>query len=232
MKANPSRKHSKGFSLVELMVASTLATLMSLGVLSIYVNQEGNLSSEISRDTTVQEAQRAFDVVSRLLRQAEQASISVPIGQFNDKDTPEIANDETIVDFTLPAGQRIWPNLNGNANNAVRLSWSNKNSSTQPYQIQIGNTDTLANLGGANMNVLAGSNNGEQAQVINLDFWPLADQQTLQGNSTDAANSGYLLRITTRAAIPDLSYNNPLQSNSAFKHYRTHTVSGIITPRN
>ena len=233
------KKNNKGFTLVELMIATTLSTLMSLGVLSIYISQSANLTSEIQRDTTAQEAHRAFDIISRLIRQAEQASIQINYNTdkiVNNNNVPEIDNDAITIDFTLPANQDIWPNIHtaGNPadNNAVRLAWHNNIEARSPYQIQIGNTTSIANLGAANMNILAGSNNQSVAQIINLDLWPLQNQRTLQAAANATPNSGYLLRITTRATTPDLSYTHPNDTRDNYKHYRTYTVSGIVTPRN
>ena len=231
-------KKNTGFTLVELMVATTLATLMSFGVLAIYVNQSVNISTETKRDTTSQEAQRAFDIISRLLRQAQQSSINITYdtGQIvTAGDPPETINDAITIDFTLPPNQDIWPNVRNAANpvnnNAVRLRWHN-NGGDYSHQIQISNTTSVGALDAAPISVLAGDDDNSQSRIINMDFWPLLDQRTLQGELTGTANSGYLLRITTRAATADMNYVNPDVNSGDYINYRTYTVSGVITPRN
>jgi len=223
-------KANSGFTLVELMISATLATLMSFGVLSIYVNQSSTISSETQRDSTAQEAQRAFDIMSRLLRQAQRNSFIVINNTRNSDTQPEVASDASNVQFTLPANQSIWPNVSGGPNNAILLSWNNS-SESEKYKIKIDNAATIGALNVDNADVLAGGNSGSLARVINMDFWPLSGPRSLQVAASDPGTNGYLLRITTRAAEPDLSYIHP-DASDANKHYRTYTVSGVISPRN
>ena len=228
-------KKENGFTLIELMVAITLATMMSLGVLSIYVNQSGTISSEIQRDTTAQAAHQAFDSVSRLLRHAEQNSILISYGtgkKYNTNDEQEITNDAISVKFTLPANQDIWPNThidNATDKNAIQLKWHN-GTDPSPYQIQISNASSIGELGSANVKILAGSDKGSLARVINLDVWPLLSLSEKQASVTGDANSGYFLRVTTRASEPDFTYNDG--TDGTYKNYRTYTVSGVVAPRN
>jgi len=237
------RTNTAGFSLIELMVASTLATVMSLAVLSLYINQSGNLISESQRDSTAQEAYRAFDIISRLVRQAVASSINIKYGgvqNTNPDASPEIANDSIDVVFNLPSKQDIWPNSNSaiSDNNAVRLKWDNKSTdaSKDPssYQIQISNTTSIKELDGLSMKAIAGSNDTSLARIINFDMWPLQGQSGLQGAvaNNGIARNGYLLKITSRSALPDLQYINPDDKNGIYKHHRTYTVSGVVTPRN
>ena len=229
-----------GFTLIELMVASIIATLMSLGVLSIYINQSGNITAESQRDSTTQEANRAFDIISRLLRQAEQDSIVITYDTGKtanslNSNQLEIADDSITIKFTLPAEQDIWPNIHTAANpidnNAIALKWHNTTANNK-HQVQISKAINIVSLSVDSMDALAGSSNGSLPRVINLDFWPMQNQSILQGAVTDVANNGYLLQITTRSAIQDLSYVNPGDENGTYRNYRTHTVSGIIMPRN
>ncbi len=229
------KKRNKGFTLVELMVASTLASLMSFGVLSIYVNQSGNITSESQRDTTKQAAHNAFDIVNRLVRQAKRDEVAVTFVATNQaqEGAPDYDSTSLVIDFNLPQNQQIWPNTNG-ADNAVRIVWgTNENNTTQ---IQIGNTQNIANLDGATLNTLAGSNNDAQPRISNMVFWPLSAQRTmrpLQGNKLIGnADNGYLLQITARAGLPDLAYSNPEETGGSFERYRTYTVSGVVFPRN
>jgi len=215
----------RGYTLIEAMVATAIASIMSLSVVSVYINQSGNISTETQRDTSIQEANRAFDVISRLLRQAQQNTVFVDYGtgQLNGQNAPEVSNDSITVTFALPNGFNIWPNNNG-AQPIVQLSW--QNTGDNGNVIQIDNAATAAGLG--TPQTFAGDNTGNEARIINLDIWPMLNVNTPQPTDASVAQSGYLLRVTTRAAQPDLSYTNP-DDNSNF---RTHTVSGIVWPRN
>jgi len=226
----------KGFTLIELMIATTLASLMSIGVLSVYVNQSGNISSESQRDATKREAHRAFNTISRLLRQAQRDSIQIAYNGANQgavSTQPDIVGTSLQIDFTLPENTDIWPNVNSSVidNNAVRLSWAAGNG-TSPFQIQIANTTSMGGLAAAPLETMAGSNNNSMPHIINVVFWPLNTQRTIQAAVTDNANSGYLLQITARTGAPDLTYINPKYSTGTFKNYRTYTVSGVVAPRN
>lgn len=224
-----------GFSLVELMVAITLATIMSLGVLEIFVNQTGNITHETQRDLSSQQANHAFDTISSLLRQANKASLSInyPSGsQLNAEDQPQVSNDQIIVDFILPEGFNVWPNDKAPyTNNAIRLAWNNSATDTS-NKIQMATAGTLEALNGAPLKDIAGTNTGDLARIINLDVWPMQDPRTPQASHTAKGDAGYLLRVTARTGLKDMSYNNPDDSNSDLQQYRTHTVSGIIFPRN
>lgn len=226
----------KGYSLVELMIATTLATLMSLGVVSIFVNQTGTISTETQRDMALQVANQSFDVVSRLLRQADKSSIRInyPSGSgLNDDNSPEIENDAISVDFLIPSGFNIWPNdTPPYINNAIRLSWTNSSSSDSALTLQMAKAETLDGLAGRPLQTIAGSNTDDQARIINLDVWPMLDQRNPQASASAAAQAGYMVKITTRTAQADMAYTNPLDPDGALKPYRTHTVSGIIFPRN
>lgn len=233
------RINTAGFTLIELMVASTLATTMSLAAVSLYINQAGNVTSEAQREATAQEAYRAFDIVSRLVRQAVASSIEIKydgVQNTNPDGSPEIANDAIDVVFNLPSRQDIWPNSNSaiSDNNAVRLKWDNSSINKSSYQIQISNTTNKDALNGIPLKTIAGSNDGSLAKIINFDLWPLQGQANLQSvvaNDGVAAN-GYLIKITSRSALPDLQYINPNDNNGVYKHHRTYTVSGVVTPRN
>ena len=230
-----TKNKNKGFTLIELMVASTLASLMSFGVLSVYVNQSGNISSESQRDITKAEAHRAFDTVSRLIRQAQREDLKVTF--ITDSEQPENIQAEyksksLVIDFNLPENQAIWPNTSGD-DRAVRLAWNTGSDNT--VQIQIANASTIDDLSTASLTTLAGSNIGSQPRITNMVFWPLDGQRSMlatQGGALIAnADNGYLLQITARAGAPDLAYDNPNESGD-FKNYRSYTVSGVVFPRN
>ena len=227
----------KGFSFIELMVATAIAAFMSFTVLSVYINQTTHLTHETQRDSAMQEANRTFDLISRLLRQADKTSIDISYPNAllaNNEVTPEIVNDAISVDFSLPSGFNIWPNDEAPyEKNNIRLKWDNKNNGDNPYVIQIAKATSSTGLSNLDLKDFAGDNSGDQARIVNLDIWPLVDQRNLQNTATQVANNGYLLRVTARTAKSDFSYINPdIAEDDPLKHYRTYTVSGIISPRN
>jgi len=225
----------KGFSLIELMIAMTIAAFMSLAVLSIFVNQTVHLSQETQRDSAVQEANRTFDLISRMLRQSYKNSINItyPAGTSpNDESTPELNNDAINIDFSIPEGFNVWPNDQAPYdNNNVRLKWNN--NSDNSYVIRIASANNFEAISDSDLQILAGDNTGDQARIVNLDVWPLADQRNLQNSVNQTANSGYLVRVTARTAQQDFSYTNPdVADDNPQKHFRTYTVSGVVSPRN
>ena len=211
-----------------------IATLMSLAVLSIFVNQTTTLSRTSQLDNASQEANRTFNLISRLLRQAQQNSINIQYpttANPNNETTAELEDDSININFSLPFGFNIWPNDKAPYDkNDVRITWNNNVNGDKPYVIQIANA---ANAAGINLTDFAGDNSGDQARIVNLDLWPLSDQRNLHNNLTAPTSDGYLLRVTARTAKQDSSYTNPnVDENDPMKHYRTYTVAGIVSPRN
>lgn len=229
-------QNAHGYSLVELMISIALATLMSLGVVNIFINQTGTINTETQRDITLLGANQTFDTISRLLRQADKNSIRInyPANtELNTSNKPEIENDATVIDFLLPKGFNVWPNNKPPyINNAIRLSWNNFANDDDAYTIQIAKAENLDALSGKPLQTLAGDSSGEQARIVNFDIWPMRNQRTPQALFSAPANAGYLLSVTTRTAQADMSFINPVDPDGPLKHYRTNTASGIIFPRN
>lgn len=222
-----------GFTLIEALVATLLASVMSISVISIYVNQTNSINTESQRDANTLESNRAFDIVTRLLRQAEQSSIELTYTSPSlNGVTLEKTNDDIQIDFQLPAGFNVWPNnIAPFANNFVRILWENS-SIDNKHLIRVRNAPDLANLANAEDLIIAGNNSGEEARIINLDVWPMIDQTTEAINVNAAPDSGYFVSLTTRTANADYSYTNPLDPEGDLENYRTLTASGIVAPRN
>ncbi len=220
-----------GHTLIELMISITLSSLILVGAISLFVAQAGVIRSETQRDQAAQEAQNAFDVISRLLRQAQAGSISITYtgtpSQYNAQGTPEQADDGINIKFTVPSGYAVWQDQTG-AKNAVRITWTNGTDSDAPNAIRIAGAATTGALDGETLQTLAGGNEGSLPRVVNLDLWPLLDAETPQDLTTDPPLGGYLLTLTMRTASADPTFTNPLDSS----HYRTYTASGVVAPRN
>lgn len=226
---------AKGHTLIEMMVSLTLASLVLVGAISLFMAQAGVIHSETHRDQTAQEAQVAFDILSRLLRQAQADSISIAYtgssAAPNDQGTLEETADAVRIDFTVPPGYPIWP-ADG-VDNAIRIAWSNEPGAAEPRAIRIASANTVSTLADNDLLTLAGGDSGNTIpRVINLDFWPLRDVNTLQPNSNDPPLAGYLLSVTVRTAVADASYTNPQDPSGPLRHYRTYTAAGVVAPRN
>lgn len=223
----------RGHTLIELMVALTLSSLLMVGLVSLFAAQAGVVRHETERDQAAHEAQTALEILSRLLRQAEADSIAIryegAASAPNAANALEQASDAIRVDFTVPANYAVWP-ADG-SNNAIRIRWNNSDAASA-YAIRITNSASKGTLDDNGLQRLAGGNQGLSPRVINLDFWPLRSPSVLQANATDAPLAGYLLRVTVRAANQDPSYTNPLDGDGPLQHYRTYTASGIVAPRN
>lgn len=228
-------QHAAGVTLIEMMIALVISMLITIAAMSAYVGQSRVVVHQARKDQASQTDALAYEVLSRLLRHAETGSISItyPAGVSpNASSAPEIASDSITVDFTLPSGYAIWPNdVSPYADKAVRLSWSN--SGANAYQVRIAKAATTAGLGTATFSTVAGNNEGSNARIINLDYWPLqSDGRTLQATAGSSADGGYRLTLTTRAGIPDPGYINPQDPTGSLKNYRTASVTGVVVPRN
>ena len=230
-----AKRHIEGFTLVEAMVATLLASLMSISVISIYINQTVSIAAETQREASTLEANQAYELVTRLLRQAPRNALVInyanPVLNGN---ALEIANDNIDITFELPSGFNSWPNNNPNTvppfnQNIVRISWDN--SGANQFLITVTNANTVANLPPVGQ-AIAGNNTGDDARIINFDVWPMQDQFIPAVAVNDPAISGYFVSLTTRSANPDFNYTNPADPNGPLKNFRTHTVSGIVSPRN
>ncbi len=168
-----------GFSLVELMVSIAVASLLLLAVGSLYSSQAGIYIRQSVRTQVTEEGREVFDVLHRLLRQANASSISV---------TSSVGN--TVIDFTIPAGYPVWPNTTSPYdNNAIRVSWSS--NGTFPNQVRIATATSLAGLAAAPMTTLAGSTNGNNTRITNLTL-------------TALASGGYTLMVASGTGNPDI----------------------------
>lgn len=239
---NPGIKHA-GHTLVEMMIALTLAMLISIAAMFLYSGQMRTFFHHARKQQTNGEVQAAFEAITTLLRQAEmclscatvqQISIVYPNGIANPNaaSSPYIANDGVDLDFTIPAGYAIWPNNTAApySNNAIHLNWSQTSG-----QLKLGNgTDTAtatAAAQGASAVVVAGGSGNMNTRIINFDVWPL----TTTGQGANAAakpNAGYHVALTARVGAQDMSYTNPLDPNGPMQHYRTITYEADILPRN
>ncbi len=235
------RKQTTGVTLVEMMIALVISMLITLAAMSAYVGQSRVVVHQARKEQAIQTDTLAFEVLSRLLRHAETGAGLVTISYTGtgvaaapnaSSGTLEIANDDITINFTLPASYAIWPNeTSPYADRFIRLSWSN--SGANAYQVRIAKASTTTGLATATFSTVAGSNDGSNARIINLDYWPLqSDGRTLQASASSSADGGYRLTLTARAGIPDPGYINPQDPTGPLKNYRTSSITGVVVQRN
>jgi|GEM_PF-4499007 len=243
--------HVRGFSLVELMIAVTLAMALSIAVLYIYSSQIRTFSQTARKEQTSQEARNAFEILSNLVRQADiclsadtnrcpsplriNSAYTLAASNPNAATTLALPNDDVQIDFVVPAGFEIWPNnVSPYTNNAIRIQWS---SADKIVYVSAGSSvSDAATL--RTLIPLAGGSGNLNTKIINLDLWPQTVSAT--GSITDATTStakptgGYKLTMTAQVGAADSTYINPLDSNNALglQHYRTVTYQRTIIPRN
>ncbi|MDP1996847.1 MAG: prepilin-type N-terminal cleavage/methylation domain-containing protein [Gallionella sp.] len=238
------RKNIRGFSLIEMMIAVTIAMIMSIGVLLIYAGQVRTFSQTARKAQTTQEAQSAFEVIAGLVRQAEMCltcitqqtmGLTYPAGVANPNaaGTLQLAGDSVQIDFTVPSGYYIWPNITDPyTNNAIRIEWS---AATNLVQVSAG--ASVADAAAMRTPIaIAGASGSMNTKIVNLDIWPMvvdaAGAVTAGALATTKPTAGYRIAMTARVGTADTTYTNPLDPNGALKNYRTVTYERIILPRN
>ncbi len=236
------RRHLHGFTLIEMMVSVTIALLLSIAVIFLYVGQTQVFAQAARKDQMSQEVVQGYEVLSRLLRQAQicldatlcggsivTVTPSYGSGARNSVSSLELSNDNLQLDFTIPAGYSIWPNSTAPYNNnSIRISWSN--SGANAYQIVVRSGASFAALG--DPIVLIGANDAYNTRIINLDVWPLQANGTAAGAATDRPDGGYQLTMTGRVGPADPGYVNSLDATGPLKNYRTVSFVSTVFPRN
>ena len=195
-----NRTTQTGYSLVELMVAVVVALLLSLAVISAYVSQARAFTAQAKTIQSTEVGRDAQAVITGLMRQAMLTSVAIDYGGTGARndDTEELPGDSIAVDFLLPAGFPIWPNLDPPFNrNVVRIQW--ETGGDNPYEIMGAAAAGGAGFGAGDFVSLAGSDVPGNTRVINLDIWPLAADGTPQANATDGAPGGFRVVVGSRA---------------------------------
>lgn len=233
----------RGYTLIEMMVALTIAMVISIATMYLYSGQVRTFYYTARKQQTTEEIQAAFEAVTVLIRQAEmcltctptqQISITYPIGIANPNGpkTPYLANDSISLDFAVPSGYAIWPNDTAPyTNNAMHLSWS---QATGTLLLSDGLTAAAAQA--ASGVAIAGSSGRLNTRIVNFDVWPLVigagNTPTPGTNANDKPIAGYHVVMTARIGASDASYVNQLDPNGPMRNYRTITYEADILPRN
>lgn len=209
------RKNTLGFSLIEMMIAVTVAMIMSIGVLLVYAGQVRTFSQTARKAQTTQEAQSAFEVIAGLVRQAEMCLTCIT------QQTMGITNpaaSSVQIDFTVPSGYYIWPNTaSPYTNNAMRIEWSNASSA-----VQVSAGASVADAAGARAPiVLVGASGNMNTKIADLAVWPMvvdaAGVVAAGASATTKPTAGYRITMTAKVGTVDV---------------KTVTYERIILPRN
>lgn len=238
------RNNILGVTLVEMMVAVTISMIISIGVLIVYAGQVRTFSQTARKAQTSQEAQSAFDVIAGLVRQAEMCltcptqqtiGLTYPGGVANPNaaSTTQLTGDSVQIDFTVPSGYNIWPNITAPyTNNAIRIEWTLASN-----VIEVSAGASVADAASSRTPiVIAGSSGNMNTKIVNLDIWPMvvdaAGAVTTGALATTKPTAGYRITLTARVGTSDSSYTNPLDPTGPLKNYRTVTYERIVLPRN
>lgn len=194
------RKNMLGVSLIEMMIAVTIAMIMSIGVLLIYAGQVRTFSQTARKAQTTQEAQSAFEVVAGLVRQAEMCLTCIT------QQTMAIttAASSVQVDFTVPSGYYVWPNATDPyTDNAMRIEWSLAGSA-----VQVSAGASVDDAAGARTPiVLAGASGSMNTKIADFAVWPMvvdaAGAVTEGALATTKPTAGYRITMTARVGTAD-----------------------------
>lgn len=223
----------KGFTFIELVISIGLASVVAISSVSLFFSQNNAINSDELRTKNIALSENIFTDINRLFRHAITESIQLQYGtgQRND-DAPELIDDMITVDLSIPDGFPIWPNDKPPFDkNWVRIQWQNSATSETPYALLIG---TAPSKTGLSTTAFQQINTGQNDIIIsNIDIWPLDTFGQPLGNPQAKAEGGFRLQINTRTQTAENGYQNPqLLSSDPYAQYRTHTTSGIVSPRN
>lgn len=157
-----------GFTLVELMIAVTIASIISVGVLSTFTSQSALFLEQNRNTKSTQEVRDAYDMVVRLLVHAEMESVTIKKTEYS-----------LTVDFNIPEGYPVWPNTQGPhfSDNAIRVKWEafvpneeeeEEDDSKYPNQISIAKADNLSALSDDLLVPIVGGTSSASTRISNL----------------------------------------------------------------
>ncbi len=199
--------NARGHSLVELMIAVALSTLLGVGVVALYAHQSALARQMDEHGQRRLQLQDHYDRLASLLRQARQHSIRIQTLPTPPRaDGREGPDDHLIVDLTLPPGLPLWPNTDGERP-AVRIHWR-----ADDGRIRIATARRREQLPQAPAHLLGLASD---PPIDDVDLWPLQAPERLQDRADAPPLAGYRLSLRI-----DRGGGPPV------------TVSGTIAPRN
>ena len=158
-------KKQLGMTFIESMVSIAVASILSLAVITTFSTNSSVMMAHSLKTKANEEGKAAFDMISRLVRQANHASIEI-----------NTTENSTTLDLTLPAGYPIWPNdVSPYTDNAVRIQWENSESSGNANQIRIGKANSLTGLNSAVLETLVGHSSSMETSIVDFKVKAIAD---------------------------------------------------------
>lgn len=223
----------KGFSLVELMIAIALSSIIAAGSLTLFFSQSRAIDNDERRSQNMALSENIFTELNSLLRHAIASTINIQYGSGRlNSDEVELDDDMITIDFSLPPDYPIWPNDKLPYDKPwVRLQWSNNPNGDNPNNLLIGTAATDTALA---FTTLAPLHTSEDISIVaNIDLWPLDSAGQPLASPQATPSGGYLLQLSSRTINADSSYFNPkLDQEDPLVHFRTNQTSGIVSPRN
>lgn len=227
---------ARGFTLIELMIALVISSCVALGVVTLIANTARDSMQQTNQATASLDARQIFHLLTDMIRMAEICAvcgqtldITYPGGAVinpNPDKAQTQTNDSIRMDFTIPTGYKVWPNvLSPYAQNAVRLEWSNSTG-----RVTVASATSKAGLNAASVTDMV-SLSPNASRVMNIDVWPLDAVGNRQPLATSKALSGYEVCVVVRPPRQDSTYSNP-EDTGILLHYRTAEVCGTIISRN
>lgn len=191
-KLNWKTKKIAGLTMIELLISLLISSIAAIAFISMFATQVSIVSTQSRRAQIEEEGREVFDILLRLLYTANTSSLSIT----------QTAT-KTSIDFTIPSGFNVWPNIiPPYTNNAIRILWADNGANAN--QIVIASAPTIGGLNGAAINTLAGSSNTVNTQVTGLTLTGQGDgSYMLTLNVTTGNGAGTVTsRIFSKRFIP------------------------------
>lgn len=151
-------------TLIEMMVSIAVASILSLAVVTTFSTNSTVIVTHNLKTKANEDGKAAFDMLTRLLRQAKQSSITVTT-----------TKTDITLDFTIPEGYPVWPNnISPYNNNAIRIQWENATSANHPNELRIGKAGSLAGLKSAVLETLVGHAASMETSITDFKMIELA----------------------------------------------------------
>ena len=158
------KKKQLGMTFIESMVSIAVVSILSLAVITTFSTNSSVMMAHSLKTKANEEGKAAFDMISRLVRQTNHASIEI-----------KTTETSTTLDLTLPAGYPIWPNdVSPYTDNAVRIQWENSESGNA-NQIRIGKANSLTGLNSAVLETLVGHSSSMETSIVDFQVKAIAD---------------------------------------------------------
>ncbi len=168
LSGNTLRSRS-GFTLVEVLVAMVIGMFVSLAAIAAFSAHSRSVFNQMTYSQAAEDVSEAYALLSRLIQQSENSSITISGVTTNNNCSTDIT-----IDLSVPEGFPVWPNLSGPdyKENWVRIVLSA--TGTNAHSITIANA-AEGGLAGATATPFAGSDSGNNTKITCLGLVKQAD---------------------------------------------------------